>query len=244
MRRLPHMSRDAGAESCPSRRARGPQRRAADRGMTLLEIGIALAIVGLMVFVAVPSIEAYAGVRAREEAGRISGAIRYMYGYSALSGKVCRIVFDFDERAWWTECTEGRFTVEREKEKSRDGAKVDEDAKKKGKDRDKFKAKVEPRDEGEAMRLKVEAKAEFAEFKDDEMSKRKLPDGANMAVWVAHQREKYTKGQALLFFFPQGNTERAQIYVSSDNGDVYTLVVSPLNGKVRVVDQELEVPRD
>ena len=209
--------------------------------MTLLEIGIALAIVALMVFVAVPSIEAYAGVRAREEAGRISGAIRYMYGFASLSGKVCRIVFDFDERSWWTECTEGRFTVEREKEKARDGQKVED---KKAKDREKYKAKVEPRDEGEAMRQKVEQKAEFSEFKDDEMSRRKLPDGANLAVWTAHQREKYSKGQALLYFFPQGNTERAQIYVTSDHGDVYTLVVSPLNGKVRVEDKELGVPRD
>lgn len=235
----PRFLQMAGAAACRSRRSR-PALKAA-RGMTLLEIGIALAIVALMVFVAVPSIEAYAGVRAREEAGRVSGAIRYMYGYSSLSGKVCRIVFDLDERAWWTECTEGRFTVEREKEKSRDGAKLDEDGRK---GKDKFKAKVEHPDEAEMMKAKIEAKAEFSEFKNDEMSKRKLPDGANLAVWTAHQREKYTKGQALLYFFPQGNTERAQVYVSSDHGDVYTLVVSPLNGHVRVEDKELEVPRD
>ncbi|HEY3445710.1 MAG TPA: hypothetical protein VGK67_05060 [Myxococcales bacterium] len=236
MRRLSRQM--AGGDAGRSKR----RVRKADRGMTLLEIGVALAIVALMVFVAVPSIEAYAGVRAREEAGRVAGAIRYMYGYSALSGKVCRIVFDFDERAWWTECTEGRFTVERDREKSRDGAKVDEDAAKKAKD--KYKAKLEPRDEGEAMRQKIEAKAEFSEFKNDEMNKRQLPDGANLAVWTAHQREKYTKGQALLYFFPQGNTERAHIYVTSDHGDAYTLVVSPLNGRVRVEDKELEVPRD
>jgi len=208
--------------------------------MTLLEIGIALAIVALMVFVAVPSVEAYAGVRAREEAGRISGAIRYLYGMSALSGKVCRIVFDLDERTWWTECTEGRFTVEREKERARDGQKL-EDKKQLKKEKEK---ELEPRDEAEAMRLRIEKKAEFSEFKDEEVGKRSLPDGANVAVWTGHQREKYTKGQAFLYFFPQGNTERAQVYVSSDHGDVYTLVVTPLNGRVRVVDKEVEVPRD
>ncbi len=204
--------------------------------MTLLEIGIALAIVALMVFVAVPSIEAYAGVRAREEAGRISGAIRYLYGQSALSGRVCRIVFDLDGRAWWTECTEGRFTVEREKERSRGGEAVEE--------RKKPADNLPPKDEGEAMRQKVEKKAEFSEFADEEIEKRSLPDGANLAVWTGHQREKYTKGKAFLYFFPQGNTERAQIYVSSDSGDVYTLVVSPLNGRVRVEAKELDVPRD
>jgi len=204
--------------------------------MTLIEIGIALAIVALMVFVAVPSIEAYSGVRAREEAGRLSGAIRYMYGQSALSGKVCRIVFDLDGRAWWTECTEGRFTVEREKERARDGARVEE---KRTADKP-----LPPRDEGEAMRQRVEKKAEFAEFADEELEKRALPDGANVAVWTSHQREKYTKGKAFLYFFPQGNTERAHIYVTSNTGDTYTLVVSPLNGRVRVEDKEIEVPRD
>jgi general secretion pathway protein H len=218
---------------------RRPSARFRERGMTLLEIGIALLIVALMIFVAVPSIEAYAGVRAREEAGRISGAIRYLYGQSALSGKVCRIVFDMDERTWWTECTEGRFTVEREKERSRGGQRVEEKKKPA-----KPEQPPQPKDEVEAMRLKVEHQAEFSEFKDDQVTKRTLPDGANVAVWVGHQREKYTKGKAFLYFFPQGNTERAQIYVSSDHGDIYTLVVSPLNGRVRVDDKELDVPRD
>lgn len=219
-------------------RARRPAADASQRGMTLIEIGIALAIVALMAFVAVPSIEAYAGVRAREEAGRVAGAVRYMYGVSALSGKVCRIVFDMDERSWWTECTEGRFTVEREKERSRGGGRL-EDKKEKGKLKE-----AEPKDEGEAMRQRVEKKAEFSQFESEDIPRRKLPDGANLAVWTGHQREKYTKGQAFLYFFPQGNTERAHIYVSSDHGDVYTLVVSALNGRVRVEDRELDVPRD
>ena len=42
-------------------------------GLTLIEITIALLIVALLIFVAVPSVEAVAGVRAREEAGRLSG---------------------------------------------------------------------------------------------------------------------------------------------------------------------------
>jgi general secretion pathway protein H len=207
--------------------------------MTLLEIGIALTIVVLMVFVAAPSIEAYVGVRAREESGRIAGAVRYLYGQSALTGHVCRLVFDMDERAWWPECTEGRFTVDRDKERARDGKKLEDK-----KDKEEQRRDVEPHDEAEAMRQRIEKKAEFAEFKGEEVTRRKLPDGANVAVWTGHQRERYTKGKAFIYFFPQGNTERAQIYVSSNNGDIYTLVVSPLSGRVRVEDKELDVPRD
>jgi len=206
--------------------------------MTLIEISIAVAIVALLVLVALPSIESYAGVKARQEAGRLSGAVRYLYGASALSGKVCRLAFDLDERAWWAECTEGRFTVDREKEKSRDGARVEE------KKSFKKKQDLAPRDDSEAMRATVEKKAEFSEFTSEEVPRHVLPDGANVAVWTAHQREKYTKGTAFLYFFPQGNTERAQIYVSSGHGETYTLVVSPLSGRVKVVGDELDVPKD
>ena len=203
--------------------------------MTLIEISIALAIVGLVVFVALPSIEALAGVKAREEAGRISGAIRYMYGTSVLSGKVCRMVFDLDGRQYWAECTEGRFTLDREKERSRSGQRIEE----KDKPASGFGTK-----EAEEMRAQIEKKAEFSDFKSDDVQKRSLPNGANLSVWVSHQRELYTAGRAFLYFFPQGHAEKAQIVVSNDHGTVYTVVVSPLNGRTKVVGEELPVPKD
>lgn len=212
-------------------------RRAAersDRGLTLIEITIALMIVGLLMFVAVPSIEAVVGIRARETASKISGAIRYMYGHSALTGKVCRIVFDMDERAWWTECTEDRFVVSREKEQSRQGGRVEEEER---------PPLEKANDEFEALKIKVQKKADFTAFTDAEMKRQLLPDGADVAVWTPKQREKYVQGKAYLYFFPQGHTEKALIYVMNGDDDVYTLSVSPLNGRVKVVSQELPVPR-
>ncbi|MFN7135518.1 MAG: Tfp pilus assembly protein FimT/FimU, partial [Myxococcales bacterium] len=219
------------ADPAPTRR---PGSRRGERGMTLIEITIALMIVGLITFVAVPSIEAVTGIKARETAQKISGAVRYMYGHSALTGKVCRIVFDMDERAYWSECTDDRFTVSREKEMSRRGQRLEE----------KEEKPREAKNEAEAMKLKIQKKAEFSAFTDQEMKRQELPDGANLSVWTAHQREKYSKGKAFLYFFPQGNTERALIYIESGHDDVYTLQVSPLNGKVKVANRALEIPRD
>ncbi len=213
--------------------------------MTLIEIMLALAIVSLLAYAAAPSIEAMVGIKAREESGKIAGAIRYMYGHSAITGKVCRLVFNLDDRQYWPECTEGRFTVEREKEQSRNGARVED--KKKFKKENKVVSSsrsLDSRDEMEAMKKKIEDKAEFSEFGNEAVPKRNLPDGANLAVWTAHQREKYTKGTAFLYFFPQGYTERAQLYISSDRADVYTVQVFPLTGRVKVHDKELDVPRD
>lgn len=234
------MSRPDRHPARPFRRARraGAGRRAGERGLTLIEITIALLIVALLLFVAIPSIEAIAGVRAREEAGRISGAVRFMYGHSALIGKVCRMVFDIDERMWWAECTQDRFTVAVDKETSRGGKRVEEE-------KPRWSAsRADPLDEGQALRQQVEKEAEFADFKSEEIAQRKLPEGADLEVWVAHQSERYTSGKAYLYFFPQGHTERAQIYVKNGEDDAYTLVVSPLNGRVKVVGEELDDPRN
>jgi general secretion pathway protein H len=224
----------------PRRALRARGGRAAERGLTLIEITIALLIVALLIFVAIPSIEALAGVRAREEAGRISGAVRYMYGHSALIGKVCRLVFDMDERAWWPECTEDRFTVGSEPERSRDGKPVVETSRPRT-----WTANTSANllDESKALQDEIEKEAEFSSFKSDEVEQRALPNGANLEVWVSHQTERYTSGKAYLYFFPQGHTEKAHIYVKSDSGDAYTLVVSPLNGKVKVFAEELNDPR-
>lgn len=203
-------------------------------GLTLIEITIALLIVALLIFVAVPSVEAVAGVRAREEAGRLSGAIRYLYGHSALTGKTCRLRFDLDEQTYAAQCTEERFTVSGVKEKARDGRRVEEEP-----ERSTSYTVYSVHDEligsAEELRLKVERQAEFSDFTDEELKPHAMPTGANLAVWTDRQSERYTQGEAFLYFFPQGHTERAQIYVSDDAGDdVYTLSVSALSGRVRV----------
>ena len=213
--------------------ARRVRRRQAS-GLTLIEISIALLIVALLLFIAVPSIEAVAGVRAREEAGKLSGAIRYLYGQAALSGKTCRLRFDLDEQTYAAQCTEQRFTVSGEKEKSREGRKLDEEEAR-ASSRTTYSVQDELLGSAQALREKVEKSAEFSEFTGEELKPHKMPAGANLAVWTARQSERYTAGEAFLYFFPQGHTERAQLYVSDDAGDdVYTLLVSPLSGRVRV----------
>ena len=63
-----------------------------------------------------------------------------------------------------------------------------------------------------------------------------------MSVWTRHQKTAVEQGVAYLYFFPQGYTEKAHVYVRQGD-NVWTLTVSPLTGKVSVVAEELEVPR-
>lgn len=209
--------------------------------MTLIEISIGLLILGLLMGVALPALEGVTGVRAREAAGKMTGLIRYLHSHSAITGKSCRLAFDIDARAYWAQCSEGVVTLDAEKEQSRDGAKVEEEKKDTDFASDGFA--FDDRAAAEQEKQRIAKQAEFSEFTDDTIKKETLPQGVTMEVWVDHQREPYKKGLAYLYFFPQGYTERAQIWLSA-NETVFTLKVSAITGKVKVSPDRLELPRD
>jgi len=60
-------------------------------------------------------------------------------------------------------------------------------------------------------------------------------------VWVQHQPERYTTGKAFLYFWSSGLTEEASIHVSQGD-DVYSLLVSPLTARVRIVADRVDAP--
>ena len=63
------------------------------------------------------------------------------------------------------------------------------------------------------------------------------------SVWTAHQEEKYTKGTAYLYFFPSGTTETANI-VLKHGDDYFTVQVSPMAGKVKILPEKADPPGD
>lgn len=202
------------------------------RGFTLIELGVVIGILALVAMVVVPSIEAAFGVRTREEAARVAGSIRAMYGESVLSGNTCRLVFDLDEHRYWPECASGRVAVAGQEESLR-GARVEERE-------DRFYGTEE---EEEAWR-QIQAKSEFGAFESGLAPTRSLPDPVRIAsVWTQHQTEPYEAGTAFLYFFPNGQSERAWIHVS-DEDDTYTIVVTPMTGRTRVMEGWVEIPRE
>ena len=221
-----------------------PRRLLSDEsGLTLIELGISLLIVGLLFAAIIPSVEGVTGVKARESASKLTGMVRYMYNQSALSGHPCRMTFDLDQRMYWAECTESHFVLAADREKAVDGhADLEQKRAFTAGDTDTGFA-LDAADAAKQEKARIQKDADFKEFTASEMEKQKLPAGVDLAVWVDHQQEKYTTGKAYLYFFPQGYTERAQIYVSSGT-TVYTLKVSPLTGKSRVEPTELSIPKD
>lgn len=221
-------------------RAQAP---ASSRAFTLLEIGIALVLLGLMMAIAVPSLNAVTGARLKESVNLIGGAIRDTYARTALLGRSTRIVIDMSEQAWWIEESDGVARVKPVKlHADRDGkAKLDE------KDQ-----RLEDIDDG-TTDLKEQAKVSLLTgpaFKpaDGEYGKpQKLPDEVRFKnVWIEHLEDKVSKGTVALYFYPGGYTEEALITLTDDeNGEnTLTLVVQPLTGEVFVERDEPRVPTD
>src|SRR5215472_17291115 len=103
-------------------RAAEPTRMTFHRGMTLIEIGVALCVAGLMLAVAIPALSAVTRAQLRQKSGQLAGGIRALYGASAIAGHTCRLVLDLDSNAYWSECAKGAVRLSREGERSQNGA--------------------------------------------------------------------------------------------------------------------------
>ena len=202
--------------------------------MTLIEIGVALCVAGLMLAVAIPALSAVTRAQLRQKSGQLAGAVRSMYGAAAIAGHTCRLVFDLDASAYWSECAKSNVRLSREGERSQNGVRL------LTREEELAQQKVDSLSEEERARLELVQKSAFRESKD--VPKTELGNSVKFSdIWVQHQPERYAAGKAFLYFWSSGLTESAAIHLAQGD-DVYTILVSPLTGKAKVVGDRVDAP--
>jgi general secretion pathway protein H len=222
------------------------------RGFTLIELTIALAIVAILLAATVMGVGALTGTKAKAAAAELAGVMRSLYDTAALTGKTCRLVFDLPaERSedqslkYMAECATGDITAAADRDQAlKDANRERERASKETKRPKRILREDEQPSLDDVMHRekdRVEAAARFAAFTSPEIQPHQL-SGIQVSVWTQHQRDPVKHGLAYLYFFPQGFTERAQVYVQQGK-NVWTLAVSPLTGRVKIAAEALEVPR-
>jgi general secretion pathway protein H len=229
--------------------------RRAQRGLTLIEITIALLIAAVLFSAVVAGVGAITGTKAKAATSELAGVIRSLYDTAALTGKTCRLVFELpqpkseDSVKYHAECAEAGVTTSRDRE-------MDLKEENKARDEEKRLAGREERrnftrssgsepslqDLMDQEQHRVEQAARYSAYTGEEIEARALPGNVSVSVWTRQQRKPVDSGVAYLYFFPQGYTEKAQVYVRQGD-NVWTLTISPLTGKVNIVAEELEVPR-
>ena len=204
--------------------------------MTLIEVGVALAVAGLMLAVAIPALSAVTRAQLRQKSGQLAGGIRAMYGAAAIAGHTCRLVLDLDNASYWSECAKTNVRLAREAERSQNGARIiprEEEQLAEASQRDNLS-------EMDREKLLLQRQSAFSESND--IPKTTLGSAVKFSdVWVQHQEEPYTSGKAYLYFWASGLTEEAAVHLEQGE-DVFSLIVSPLTGKVKIVGERKDAP--
>ncbi len=206
------------------------------RGMTLIEISIVILLMALFVGMVVPSVSNITRADLRSTSRKLAGAIRYTYDLAVRKDAVFRVVMDLDDGSFWVESSTDRFLLGREKTKVEDGALAEEDE-----DKERHFVSRSYIESGDMWKPKK--KATFSNFAGPLTKKVTLPKTVSFQdVWVFHQEERVTTGQAYIYCFPSGMSEKAIIHLVDEDENAYTLWVQPLTGRVRIYPEFVEAP--
>ena len=122
--------------------------------------------------------------------------------------------------------------LSREGERSQNGARIAE--------REELQQTREGMSEEERERIELAQKSAFAVSND--VPKTDLGGSVKFTdIWVQHQPERYTTGKSFLYFWSSGLTEDASIHLAQGD-DVFSLIVSPLTGRVKIVGDRVDAP--
>jgi general secretion pathway protein H len=227
-----------------------------ERGFTLIEVIVVLAIIGLIMGLGVRGMRSLAKSDLRESSAHLSGAMRYLFDRASTTGKIHRLVIDMETEQYWAEVSDDRFFIPRESEseqalRRRENKEADEDEEEQKRLEQNAKnydnSSTPSSSSFDLSKLEVgdfkPKRARFAAFKEVAIKPVKLKKAKIRSVYTPRLTDPLTSGRAYVYFFPLGQTEPAIITMSDDSGPpTYSLVVHPITGRVRIYDQEVLPP--
>ena len=217
------------------------------RGFTLIEVMVAMALVAMMVAGAVVGLRSLAKSDLRATASHMAGAIRYLFDRASTTGRVHRLVFDFDTGKYWAETSDDQFIFasgkESEETRKKEAEKLakEEEAQRIAAEKEAFfgASQIPSRYMPKPFQPK---RAKFNAFREMTLKPVTLKSGAVLAdIYTPRLIKPISTGKGYLYFFPMGMTEAAVIHLSDKKGETfYSLIVHPLTGRVSVKSSFIE----
>jgi general secretion pathway protein H len=227
------------------------------RGFTLIEVMVALMVIALIASIGVKGFRAVTKSDLRGATAHLSGAIRYLFDRASITGKYHRLVIDLTDGRYWAEVSDDRFYAPNEAESQADRqkrenkeAEADEEERKRLEKQQAAYGGGSTTASGSSFDLsKLEVgefrprRARFAAFKETALKPVTLKKLRVSSVYTPRMTAPVTSGRAYLYFYPLGQTEPAIITLTDASGEsVYSLVVHPITGRVRIYNSEVRPP--
>jgi general secretion pathway protein H len=203
---------------------------------------VVLAIIGAVGGLTIGGFRAFAKSELRGSASRLAGAIRYLFDRASTTGKIHRLVFEFETGKYWAEVSDDRFFMPREREtdesREKDAEEIAAEEAEEKEKREERAAAFET-DGIDASRYEVtewkSRRARFSSFQEVALKVGQVKGGKLASLFTPRYQQPVATGKGYLYFFPLGQTEPALVHVSDEEGQTYySLLVHPLNGRVKV----------
>ncbi len=219
--------------------------RANRRGLTLIEISIAIAVAAMATAMSIISINALTHASLKSTAIELTGAIKFSYDRAIMEKRIQRIGMDIDKGVWWLEYTEDPYALSKTRSEGEEGHQRQE------RDAEEPSRSIFDHEDSSEVRHAMEG-GKAIHFVPDEGSgaPKPLPSGIRFSkIWTGQREVPATSGTEYLHFFRMGWTEAAQIEITdgdplhpSERDEYVTLKVFPLTGRVRTYQKRLEDP--
>ena len=194
-----------------------------ESGLSLIEMLVVMALIGLMAAFALPSISGFFKLSLNSTTRGIASVVRDAYNATVMTGAVHRVVYDLKKKEYWVESG------------PRDALLDTAETKDKEERRKRFSRSKKEDGVGET-------KPGFSLAKSITRKKVALPRGVEFEdVLTQQSAEPITDGLAYTHFFPHGVTERTVVHLKDGSDHHISLIISSLIGRTRVVDRYLSL---
>jgi general secretion pathway protein H len=219
---------------------RSRELRARQRGLTLLEVVIAIALIGLLSGSLLFGRNALVGTRVKAAATLLVGSVRFGLARANATGKPTRLVIDFDKKQLSIEEASGSLMLREKSEDQTGGAEPATVAE------NKARAEADRIIEGpHAPRARFSKLSGVKGAIEELTNGRAWGDGVEIVqVRTEHDEDLIKEGRAYIYFWPGGTTERAivQLKKAGDKEPALTVVLSPLTGRAKIEKGAVDFP--